>query len=138
MQNIDDQSAVYDYASPRHEFGGLFHDGDVLVVLFTADLDRHEQAIRALSAEPDLIRVLPASRSWTEVTAANELIQSRLLGAAAHPAVTTVGIVVQDGQFAIGVGIWPHTAEIVAEIERLCAPEAVEVRAQDRPRLLTG
>jgi hypothetical protein len=137
MQLIEDKATIADYAEAQPGFGGMFYDEETLVVLFTDDLTRHEQALLPLVQEPTHLQVRRAGRTWPALEEANERVQRQLMGPE-HPRsdVVSVGIGVREGDFVIRVGSLRADAAGVADIERLCAPEPVDVVTRTRPQLL--
>jgi hypothetical protein len=112
------------------QYGGCLTEDDLLIVLFTANLPVHEQALTALlGGLPDNLRLRQAVRAWQEVERVNSEVQRRLMSGVSDPRVNSVGIGVEDGQFVISVGIAPYNAGVIAEVKAAAAPHEIAVRA---------
>jgi hypothetical protein len=136
VQNINDSNIAHDYALDLPEYGGIFHDGDLLVVLMTANLAQHERELRRLVTEPDKIEVRPAARPWAAVSAGAERLSTQLPDADAAIDVTGVGIGVHDGEFIVTVGINPYSDRAAETIRMLASPEPVFIKPQAPATLL--
>lgn len=138
MQNVAEQKVAHDYATAQADYGGMYHDGDLLVVLFTGNLSQHEAALRVRLAQPDRVAVLPASRTQADLVAANERLQRLLMARDGDaPEVHGVGIGHDRSGFAIVVSVDPYSTEVARRIEVLAAPEPVVVRHRPRATFLT-
>jgi hypothetical protein len=137
MQDMADADIVQAYGSGEPHFGGLYFDEDVLVALFTNDLEAHRAALVPRLRAPGQLRVARAARSYSAVEAANRWVQGKLMMSKyPHPEVFGVGIGVQDGQFVVIVSVENLTAEL-GEVIRLSArPDEVVLHAGSRPRRL--
>lgn len=133
---MGDIDAVTAYAADQPGFGGTYIDGDRLVVLFTDNVGRHKSALRAIVDHPEYLVVRGASRTLAEVRAAAERVTNRLLHGGAAPDVSSVGVAVHDGEFAVEIGLDPHSDERAAQVRAAAAPDPVVVRPQPRPRTL--
>jgi hypothetical protein len=135
MQHPDDANAVDAYCQTQPDFGGVYYDGDQLVVLFTGDLDRHGQDLATVLDHPDQARVAQTTRTWAEVEDTNRTVQARLLTEPAPIAgVTSVGIGLSDGAFVIEVGVDQLDDAIIAAVHAAAAPHTTHIRQEGRPR----
>ena len=116
------------YGENEPAFGGLYFDGEVLVALFTTDLDDHADHIRPLLRAPEKFRVHKSERPWRELEAANVRISSRLATLRDQfPEITNYGIGLCEGQFAVQIGVEQLTPELAGALTEALAPEQVQV-----------
>jgi hypothetical protein len=127
-------AAVYGERFPD-EFGGLYLEGESLVVLFTRHVELHERALRNEVGHPDSLRVHQASRTWEEVVTSNRDVGLVLLGDGPISGVTNVGIVVLDGQFVVMVGVTMDDPAVADQVRAAVSPNPVVVEPRGRPRL---
>lgn len=132
---MDDIDRVRDYAQDQPDFGGTYRQDDQLVVLFTTDVGHHEAVLSTLVDDPDRLTVRTATRSWSDIQAANNRIKHILLSPAGIEGVVSVGVIVSGGQFAIEVGIDPYDDARCRAVQRAVRPDPVVVRERPRPRL---
>lgn len=133
---MGDADKVTAYAAGQPGFGGVFYDGNELVVLFTEKVDEQQDSIRGIVDEPGRLVVRAASRTFVEVQSAKARISNRLIGREEFDGVSTVGIAVHEGQFVVEVGIDPYNEAEAERIRAAVHPDEIEVRPQTRPRLL--
>lgn len=131
-----DAAKVTAYASGQPGFGGVFHAGDELVVLFTENVEEQRAALRRIVDEPGRLVVRAGCRTFVEVQDARTRISNRLIGREGFDEVSTVGIAVHDGQFVVEVGIDPYNEEQAERIRAAVHPDEAEVRPRPRPRPL--
>jgi len=130
----DDLQAIARYGEQApDDYGGVHIDGSEVVVHFVQDHERHIAALREFVSSPDRLRAVSTTRSWRHVMSARDEVSGSLLS---DPAlgVTSVGIALRGGQFAIVVGIDPYSPERVAAVHRAIDHEVV-VEAQGPVRL---
>lgn len=118
-----DPDVIARYGEHEPTFGGLYLEGDAVVVLFTADLDVHRERLRSLVRAPDRLRVERAERPYSAVEAAARRVSGALLsGDRPFPHVTGSGIGVVNGRFAIVVGVLDLDDARAAAIRQAVAP----------------
>lgn len=133
---MTDADRVRAYGAGQSAFGGVFRDGEDLVVLFTENVEEHNAAVRRIVDEPERLVIRAASRTLVEVQDARTRVSDRLFGGAGFDEVSTVGIAVQEGQFVVEVGIDPYNETQAERVRAAVHPDQVEVRARPRPRPL--
>jgi hypothetical protein len=129
----DDLELVQRYGRDEaaDHFGGCYWDSQPLVtivVLFTAEVDRHRSVLRSRVRQPARLAVRATPRTWRQVQADNEEIAALLLTARTEPGVHGVGIGLRQGRFVVRVDIEPYTAERAARIAELVQPREVVVQ----------
>ncbi|MHB1930420.1 MAG: hypothetical protein ACYDEN_08415 [Acidimicrobiales bacterium] len=83
---LDTVEDARDYVAGFPEvFGGIRVDGELVVVAFTADLERHLRGLQASVEHPELVRVEAAKYSVAKLEADIRAIRRRLAGDPRHP-----------------------------------------------------
>jgi hypothetical protein len=124
-----DVKVVQDYAEHEPSFGGVYFDGDVLVGLFTSDLESHRERILPLLVAPGLFRLESATQTYAELDAARERVTAVLLRPQPFPGVTGVGMRLGGpGGSVVTVGVHPYSSTLADKVTGLVAPDSVEVR----------
>ena len=136
MQHSADADAVCAYGVDEPSYGGVYFDGDVLVAMFTENLQEHQARLVPVLQAPDQFRLAAADRPYAEVEGANARVQQTLRFSGLHRVVTGVGIALVDGQFAIRVEVVNCTDDVVESIRARVAPDVVVVKAGLRARRL--
>jgi hypothetical protein len=105
-------TATYGESVPL-EYGGLYVDGDTLVVLFTRNLALHRSELEQRVKNVGRLRVVQSSRTEGEATAEIASIAEQLIRDPATKLdfVTGVGMSIRQGQWVTVVGIDPYTDE---------------------------
>lgn len=112
VQVPEDAEAIRTYGlGPLAEFGGMFHENGMQVVLFTASVSEHEAALRLLLAHPETVEVRVCKRSWQDILEDNNRVAHVLFRDHPHPQVHSAGIGMECGEFVIRVGVHPYTAD---------------------------
>ena len=83
---LDTVEDVRDYVTGFPEvFGGIRVDGEMVVVAFSADLDKHLRGLQASIEHPELVRVEPATYPVAKLEADIRAIRRRLQDDPRHP-----------------------------------------------------
>ncbi|MGH3095764.1 MAG: hypothetical protein ACRDMV_07150 [Streptosporangiales bacterium] len=133
---MGDTDAATAYAATQPGFGGTYIDGDVLVVLFTEDVKRHEHALRTVVEHPEHLVVRATSRTVADVRESAARVRHRVLGSGDATDVSSVSVAVHAGEFVVEVGLDPHTDEREEQVRDAARPDPVVVRPQPHPRTL--
>jgi hypothetical protein len=89
--------------------------------------------VDALPPVPQRLILRRTSRSQAEINDANEAVQRALIsGDDPHPNVLSVGLTMDGDEWVIHVGVSPYTEEIVAEVRKRVAPEAITVTYEEQ------
>jgi hypothetical protein len=130
-----DAEVVHEYGQDEPTFGGVYFDGDVVVAMFTADLDRHTRQLLPRLRAAEQFRIELTDQTYAQVEAANARVQRRLmLSDQRHPEVVGVGIGLRDGKFVVQLHVENLTDALAAEIQTVVAPDSVAIEQGSRPR----
>ncbi|MDP9094514.1 MAG: hypothetical protein M3N95_16640 [Actinomycetota bacterium] len=127
MQSGIDADTVHEYGKREPSFGGAYFDGDVLVALFTTDIDEHASRLLPTLEAPDQFRVTVASRAYSQVTASNARVQMKLMHSGRYPEVVGVGIGMSAGQFVVKVRVEGLTDAVAAALRDAVAPDDIQI-----------
>lgn len=133
---MSDADAATTYAAAQSGFGGTYFDGDLLVVLFTEDVERQRNALRTVVEHPEHLVVRATSRTLAEVRQSAARVRHRLLDPGDATDVSSIGLTVHADEFVVEVGLDPYSDERASQLRAAVHPDPIVVRSQPHPRLL--
>ena len=116
------------------EFGGLYwaRDPRRVVLLVTANLNQHRDALRSRVPHPDRVEVRRCRHTDRQVQAWIYEVKQRFYDRHQQLHVTGFGQSLGDEGFTVQVSIWPWSEEIAERVRNELAPIPVEVEARPR------